>query len=50
MVKVTFEYCDKYSYPKWNKQTGVYSSVEECILLNGLGIDCEYHILSVLPA
>lgn len=47
MVKIVFEYCDKYSYPKWNKQKCVVSSVEECKKIYGLGIDCEYKIISV---
>lgn len=47
MVKIVFEYCDKYSYPKWNKQECRVSSVEECKEIYGLGIDCEYRIISV---
>lgn len=47
MVKIVFEYRDKYSYPKWNKQECVVSSVEECKKIYGLGIDCEYKIISV---
>ena len=47
MVKVTFEYMDKYTNGKWNKQTCVVSSVNEAIKIYGLGIDCSYRILSV---
>lgn len=47
MVKIVFEYRDKYSYPEWNKQECRVSSVEECKKIYGLGIDCEYRILSV---
>ena len=48
MKKITFEYFDDYCRDgKWNKQTCIVSSVEECIELYGLGIDCEYRILSV---
>jgi hypothetical protein len=47
MLEIEFEYRDKYCYPKWNKQSCVVSSVEECKRIYGLGIDCEYKILSV---
>lgn len=47
MLKITFEYKDKYSHDKWNKQSCVVSSLKECIETYGLGKDCEYHILSV---
>lgn len=47
MVKVEFEYRDKCSYPKWNKQTCIMDSVEQCKKVYGLGVDCEYHIIAV---
>ena len=47
MVEIEFEYRDKYSYPKWNKQSCTVSSVEEAKKTYGLGVDCEYRILSV---
>lgn len=47
MVNIEFEYRDKYCYPKWNKQSCTVSSVEECKRIYGLGVDCEYRILSV---
>lgn len=47
MVKVEFEYKDKYTNGKWNKQSCVVDSVAECIKLYGLGIDCEYRIVKV---
>lgn len=47
MVKITFEYKDDYSRGKWNRQECIVSSVEECIKIYGLGIDCEYKIISV---
>ena len=50
MVKITFEYKDRYSHGRWNEQSCIVSSVEECKRIYGLGIDCEYHILSVEPA
>lgn len=47
MVRVKFEYKDAMSNGKWNKQECCVSSVEECKRIYGLGIDCEYRILSV---
>jgi hypothetical protein len=47
MVEVEFEYCDEMSRGKWNKQSCIVSSVEECKKIYGLGIDCEYRIISV---
>lgn len=47
MVKVKFEYRDDYSNSEWREQECVVNSVEECKKLYGLGIDCEYKIVSV---
>ena len=47
MVKVKFEYRDEWSRGKWNEQECIVSSVQECIKIYGLGIDCEYRIISV---
>ena len=47
MVRVKFEYADALSNWKWRKQECVVSSVEECIRIYGLGVDCEYRIISV---
>lgn len=47
MVKVKFQYRDAYSNGQWNEQECIVSSVEECKKIYGLGIDCEYQILSV---
>lgn len=47
MLKIVFEYRDEYSHGKWNKQECIVSSVEECKRIYGLGIDCEYRIISV---
>ena len=46
MYKITFKYRDRFSNGKWNTQTCVMSSVEECIEWYGLGVDCEYKIIS----
>ena len=47
MVKVTFEYSDEMSGWEWREQTCVVSSVRECKRIYGLGVDCEYRIISV---
>ena len=47
MVEVEFEYRDEMSHGKWRKQKCVVSSVQECIKIYGLGVDCEYRIISV---
>jgi hypothetical protein len=47
MVKVEFLYRDEMSGWKWRKQKCIVSSVEECKRIYGLGVDCEYQIVSV---
>lgn len=47
MVKVAFEYRDELSKYEWRKQTCVVESVQECKKLYGLGVDCDYRIISV---
>jgi hypothetical protein len=47
MLKIKFEYKDEMSNWEWRKQECIVSSVEECIRIYGLGVDCEYRIISV---
>ena len=47
MKKITFKYADKLSDWEWRTQCCVVKSVEECIKIYGLGVDCNYKILSV---
>lgn len=47
MFNIKFEYKDEYTHGKWSKQECVVSSVEECKKIYGLGVDCEYRIISV---
>lgn len=47
MLKIKFQYRDDYSNGKWNEQECVVSSVKQCKEIYGLGIDCEYRIVSV---
>ena len=49
MLKIKFRYKDKYSNWEWRNQMCIVPSVEECIKIYGLGVDCEYEILSVEP-
>lgn len=47
MLHIKFKYADAMSNWEWRKQECTVSSVEECKRIYGLGIDCEYEILSV---
>lgn len=46
MVDVVFEYRDEMSNWKWRRQHCTVSSIEECIKIYGLGVDCDYRIIS----
>jgi hypothetical protein len=47
MLHITFEYADEMSNWKWRRQECVVSSVAECKKIYGLGIDCDYRIISI---
>ena len=47
MVKVVFEYMDRYTNGEWNRQRCIVESVEKCKEIYGLGTDCDYRIISV---
>lgn len=47
MLHIVFEYKDKYTGDRWSQQECTVSSVAECVKLYGLGIDCEYRIISI---
>lgn len=47
MVKITFLYADAMSGWMWKKQTCVVSSLQECKRIYGLGVDCDYRIISI---
>lgn len=47
MLHIKFKYRDVYTNGKWNEQECVVSSIAECIRIYGLGVDCEYKIISV---
>lgn len=47
MLRIKFIYCDEYTRGEWQEQECIVRSVEECKRIYGLGIDCEYEIISV---
>ena len=47
MFEIIFEYRDEMSGWKWRQQSCQMSSVEECKKVYGLGVDCDYRIISV---
>ena len=47
MFEIKFMYRDEVSHWEWREQEGVYDSIKKCIEMNGLGIDCDYKIISV---
>ena len=49
MVEIKFKYRDEMSKWEWRAQQCIVSSVEECKRIYGLGIDCDYEIISVTP-
>ena len=47
MYKITFEYRDELSNWEWRRQTCIVSNIRECIEIYGLGVDCDYRIISI---
>lgn len=47
MLEIKFRYKDSLSKGEWREQECCVSSVKECKEIYGLGVDCEYEILSV---
>lgn len=47
MVCVKFRYKDQYTNNEWHEQECICESVQQCKEFYGLGIDCEYEIISV---
>lgn len=47
MLEIEFKYKDAMSNWEWRKQSCVVSSIKECKKIYGLGVDCEYRIISV---
>ena len=46
-LEIVFEYRDEMSKWEWRTQRCIMSSVEECKEFYGLGVDCDYRIISV---
>lgn len=47
MLHIKFEYRDEMSNWEWREQECYMSSVQECKKVYGLGVDCDYRIISV---
>lgn len=47
MLHIKFIYKDEYSNGKWNEQECYVESLEQCKKIYGLGVDCEYAIISI---
>ena len=47
MLSITFRYADAMSNWEWRTQSCTVSSIEECKRIYGLGVDCEYNIISI---
>lgn len=47
MLRITFKFRDQWSNGQWLERQCVVSSVAKCIEIYGLGIDCDYEIVSV---
>lgn len=47
MVEVKFRYRDQMSNREWREQSCVVSSLQECLKIYDLGVDCDYEIISV---
>ena len=47
LLHIVFEYRDEYSRGEWNRQECVVRSLKECKELYGLGLDCDYRIISI---
>ena len=46
-MHIKFKYKDKYTNGEWKEQECFVGSVKECIRIYGLGVDCDYEIISV---
>ena len=47
MLHIKFKYRDAYSNWEWREQECTCSSLKECKEFYGLGVDCEYEIISI---
>ena len=49
MLDITFEYQDRFTHGRWVSQSCRMPTVEDCIKCYGLGVDCQYRIISAIP-
>ena len=47
MLRIKFKYRDRFNYPNWSTQSCTVESLDECIRIYDLGVDCEYEIISI---
>jgi hypothetical protein len=47
MLHIKFRYRDSLSGWEWRYQECTVSSIRKCVEIYGLGVDCDYEILSV---
>lgn len=47
MKLITFRYRDSYSNWQWRTQYCIVSDLAECVRIYGLGLDCDYEIISI---
>lgn len=47
MLRIKFEYRDAYTGDSWSSQECECESLKECKEWYGLGVDCEYRIISI---
>ncbi len=47
MLEIKFRYRDSMSNWEWREQECLVSSVDRCKEIYGLGIDCDYEIISI---
>ena len=47
MLHIKFKYRDEMSKGEWREQECICNSVKQCKEWYGLGIDCEYQIISI---
>lgn len=47
MLHIKFEYADALSNWEWRKQECICESLEQCKKFYGLGVDCDYRIISI---
>lgn len=47
MLNIKFKYKDAFTQGQWRTQECVVSSIDECMKIYGLGVECEFEIISI---